>query len=327
MGFGLLAFGSLLDLTDNFEELNRFVVIGDTDTQAVLEKLVGFLGGFACLAVGLLLWIPKGQSLSDVIDERTRELTDTNAILREEIEQRIRAERVKSDFVSTVNHELRTPSTSIYGSLRLLNGLLGEGFSDEATNLLQIAERNCDRLRALVDDLLDVQGLVTGDLEIDLKPVELRALVTHAIEQEAPFAELRGATIELTPVDQSAYVLADRQRAAQVISNLLSNAVKHTPTGERVEVTVESKPDAWRVAVRDRGPGIDPVFQPKVFERFTISDTSDTREKSGTGLGLYVSKSIVELHGGQIGFSTKPVRGSTFWFDLPAAEPPKLAPR
>ncbi|MBC8159116.1 MAG: hypothetical protein H8E94_07280, partial [Alphaproteobacteria bacterium] len=154
-GFAFLLFGSILDISDNFEALNRFVIIGDTDVEAFLEKFVGFLGGFVFLAVGLFLWVPGVQGLSDLVDSRTNDLQDANKSLISEIAERKRAEKVKEDFVSTVSHELRTPLTSIKGSLGLIkSGAVGE-VPEDFRGMLDVAYRNSVRLVRLINDILD----------------------------------------------------------------------------------------------------------------------------------------------------------------------------
>ncbi len=317
-GFGLLLFGSILDVTDNFDALNRFVIIGDTEVEAVLEKFVGFLGGFLLLAIGLARWIPNVQALSDLIARRTEDLTRVNEDLTIEIEERTKAVKIKNDFLSTVSHELRTPLTSIYASLRLLKDGGIERDSDGATQMIEIAERNSERLLTLVNDLLDVQKLQSGQFEYVFTPFNLSEMLEHAVQSNQPYAEKYGVRFNLTQSVPDIMLNGDQHRLIQVMSNLLSNAAKFSPRDSVVDVSLAVENSVFRVSVSDQGPGIAKEFYNKIFQRFSMSDNSDERNTTGTGLGLFISKSIVEYHGGDIGFVNRPGHGATFYFDLPA---------
>lgn len=237
-----------------------------------------------------------------------------------DITERNAAERLKNEFVSTVSHELRTPLTSIRGALGLaLNGKLGE-LPAKARKLLEVADRNSERLSLLINDILDLEKIESGRLDFDLREADLVEVVTHALTSNEGYASRYAVRLALVAAPERAPVIADEHRLAQVMANLLSNAVKYSPPDGTVEVSIETLPAAFRVVVRDHGAGIPIEFHTKIFERFAQADGTDARERGGTGLGLSITKAIVERHDGTIGFESTPGVGTTFFFNLPSAK-------
>jgi PAS domain S-box-containing protein len=233
-----------------------------------------------------------------------------------DITQRKRLERLKDEFVSTVSHELRTPLTSISGSLGLLVGGAAGSIPQSAARLLAIAQSNSDRLVRLVNDILDIEKMESGQMAFQLESVEVRALIEQAIENNRGFADLHGVRVRLNPASIAGEVHADPDRLSQVVTNLLSNAIKFSrPKGE-VEVTVERRDDLLRISVRDHGPGIPAGFKAHVFDKFAQADTTDARSMGGTGLGLSIVKQIVAQLGGTVGFDDAPGGGTVFHVDL-----------
>jgi signal transduction histidine kinase len=221
---------------------------------------------------------------------------------------------LKDEFVSSVSHELRTPLTSISGYAELL---LEEESSETKQGYLRIIERNSARLLGLVSDLLFAARLQDGRLVLDLAPVELRVLVEQAVEEARPRAERAGVVLEVNAGDAS--VLGEPDRLAQLLDNLVSNAIKFTPAGGRVVVGLESQEGQIRLEVSDTGIGVPPEDRERLFERFFRSQSALEREIQGTGLGLYISKAIVEAHGGRIGVSNVAGGGTVFVVELPGA--------
>ncbi len=244
---------------------------------------------------------------------------DRTAVLAaiRDVTERKRLDKLKDEFISTVNHELRTPLTSIKGSLGLaVGGVLGP-MSADMEEAIGIAHRNCDRLIRLINDLLDVQKIASGRMVYRIAPVALCEVLKRAVGENSPMASERGLTLDLACPPQDLLVLADPDRLNQVVTNLLSNAIKFSPAGSPVSIDVRvDGPHAW-ICVTDRGPGIPEAFQARIFDKFSQADASNTRDKSGTGLGLNISRAIVEAHKGAITFDTRPGRGTTFRFSIP----------
>lgn len=233
-----------------------------------------------------------------------------------DISERRRIEEMKTEFVSTVSHELRTPMTSIAGSLGLLAGGAAGELPDKAARLISIAQANSQRLVRLINDILDVERIDSGQLRLVLEPMDLRQIAERSIEGARGLADSLNVTLTLHD-GQPAPVRGDADRLIQVVTNLLANAAKFSPTGGEVIVTVQPEQRIARLSVCDRGPGIPEAFRSRIFSRFAQADSSDTRAKGGTGLGLVISREIAERHGGRLWFESDPGDGATFHLDLP----------
>ncbi len=232
-----------------------------------------------------------------------------------DISDRQRLERMKKEFVATVSHELRTPLTSIRGSLSLLgSGVLGE-IPPEAREAVEIAERNTVRLIGLINDILDLERIEAGKVEIHVEPLELATVFERSIEAVRGMADTMHVRLEVEPA--TARVDGDAERLVQVLVNLLSNAIKFSPRNEVVRVTSRSEPGFVEVRVADHGRGIPDSFKEAIFQRFQQVESSDSRQKGGSGLGLAICKAIVEQHGGTIGVESERGKGS-FHFRIPA---------
>lgn len=251
--------------------------------------------------------------VAESIATRERQLQDDIVKLRE-------LDRLKADFVSTVSHELRTPLTSMRGALGLLlSGKMGE-LPARGRDLLQIAMTNTERLIRLINDILDIEKIDAGKVSMRRERLRLRPVVESTLTGLEAFARDARVTLRLVS-DADVEVFGDADRLVQVFTNLVSNAVKFSPPGATVDVSIVPSGDAVSVQVRDRGPGIPEEFAPRIFGRFQQAEDAGSRRSGGTGLGLSIAKSIVELHGGHIGFEPAPVRGTIFWVSLPALAP------
>lgn len=234
-----------------------------------------------------------------------------------DVAERHLMEKLKRDFVSTVSHELRTPLTSIRGSLTLLaTGALGP-MAEQAMRAVKIAERNCFRLINLINDLLDIEKLESGKMEMVFEQVSLQSVFDRAIECVRSFADQYGIEIKIK-MDRDYNICADGDRLVQALVNLLSNACKYSPRDESILLTAaEEDFHHVKIEVTDFGRGIPKDAITTIFERFQQVETADAKRKGGTGLGLAICKAIIERHNGTIEVESELGKGSTFRFKLP----------
>lgn len=238
-----------------------------------------------------------------------------------DISERKLIDKMKNEFISTVSHELRTPLTSIRGSLGLVTGGAAGELSERAAGLLSIAHRNTERLLLLINDILDLQKIESGNMPFDFKPMSLRDFIAEAIEANKPFAQEQHVNIQLNDqLSADVQILADQARLIQVMNNLLSNAAKFSPRDSTIDIDLSTQQHQVTIAVRDHGPGIPDEFRDKLFDKFTQSDASDSRHVGGTGLGLSISKLIAEKHNGTITYESTPGKGTTFFLHLSALD-------
>ncbi len=229
-------------------------------------------------------------------------------------------DRMKSEFVSLVSHELRTPLTSIKGYVDLLlEGEVGEIPQDQQ-EFLGIIKSNADRLVTLINDLLDISRIESGRVELKLTTLEMPRVIQGVASLLRPQIEGKGQNLTLDLPDGLPSVSGDADRVTQIVTNLVSNAHKYTPAGGSITVFARAE-DAWvRIAVQDSGIGLSPEEQSQLFTKFFRAKNRTTQEVGGTGLGLPIVKSLVEMHGGEITVESVPGHGSTFSFTLPAVQ-------
>ncbi|MCA1612918.1 MAG: response regulator [Acidobacteria bacterium] len=226
------------------------------------------------------------------------------------------ATRAKDEFLAVVSHELRTPLTAILGWARMLKG----GDLDDATaaRALDTIERNAESQNQLIEDLLDFSRIISGKIRLDVGRVELDSLAEAALDVVRPAADAKGIRLQAVLDPRAGPISGDHERLQQVLWNLLSNAVKFTPKGGRVQIRVARVNSSVELTVSDTGRGISAEFLPYVFERFRQADNTTTRQHSGLGLGLAITKHIVELHGGTIrAVSPGEGQGASFILRLP----------
>ena len=268
---------------------------------------------------GEIIWGMLSVSL--VRDSQQRPVHFVSLI--QDITEQKRTEQLKDQFIATVSHELRTPLTSIVGALGLIaGGALGE-LPEEMDEMIRIAEQNSKRLSALVNDILDMEKLAAGKMELHLKPLRLEQEIDSVLESLAAYALQYEIELQFNHHDrecaQQSFVLAESRRLQQVLTNYLSNAIKFSPPGETVQVAVHQDNDKTRVIVIDNGSGIPIHLQDQLFKKFSQLDGSTTRTQPGTGLGLAICKELIEAMHGEVGFDSTPGKGCRFWFSLPLA--------
>lgn len=251
--------------------------------------------------------------LHDQLARRNSELAAANAELR-------RLSDLKSAFVSITAHELRTPLSTIAGYLEmLLDGDFGP-LSDNQRESLEIVQRSAGRLLTIVDNLLDATRIEAGRIELVLRPADLATLVEDVAAEFRPQLEAKSQVLTLQIMPGLPPALCDETRAAQIVGNLLSNAGKYTPHGGRITIALSPAAEEGFLQVAIADTGIAPADRPYLFDRFFRSAKAIAQGRAeGLGLGLYIVRSLVELHGGRIWFESEPGRGSTFYVTFPIA--------
>ena len=245
----------------------------------------------------------------------------TNAILYERTKE---LDRMKSEFVAVVSHEVRTPLTSIKGSLELLGDERFHVLPPPQRELLSICQANAERLITLINDILDFSKLESSKLSLNFESFEIGKIVPEAVDHIRNLAAIKGVSIDVHMEGSAGVVEADPMRVAQVITNLLGNAIKFSPDKGKIEVWARGTDAEVVIDVKDFGKGISQRDLSRLFQRFAQLDSSTTRKAGGTGLGLVISKGIVEQHGGRIWVESAIGAGSTFSFALPRTRVPGL---
>ncbi|MCX7566483.1 CHASE domain-containing protein [Sulfitobacter sp. F26169L] len=227
---------------------------------------------------------------------------------------------MKDEFVSTVSHELRTPLTSIKGALGLLLAGKTAALTPAQSRLIDIAKSNADRLTDIVNDILDLEKISAGEVTFNTTELDLAEIIEVSVQQMSPFATTHNSTIRVDIPEARLPVCADYGRTQQVLANLISNACKYSDADSEVVVKAEQIDDEIIVYVQNSGPGVPDSFRSKIFKPFSQADGSDTRTTGGTGLGLNISKQIVQRQGGKIGFESIADVVTIFWFTIPVSD-------
>jgi signal transduction histidine kinase/CheY-like chemotaxis protein/predicted DNA-binding transcriptional regulator AlpA len=323
--------------TLHVEARNLYDVVGTPATLSFTVRPPWYrtwwaYGGYALLALGLVAgavqWRTRRlrrrqEELEATVAERTEQIRRKNDELARQAEKLKALDEAKSRFFANVSHEFRTPLTLIRGPVQAVRERLrgGDAPLDEAAEQLAMVERNTDRLRRLVDQLLALARLDAGAYELNARPLALDAEVRRIARPFEGLAERHGLTLRVTveegPDADLARPVVDPAALEHILGNLLSNALKFTPEGGRVDVTVTGRPDAVEVAVADTGPGIPEAEQDGVFERFQQADAAPTGDETGLGIGLAFAKDLVTLHGGAIDLESAEGEGTTVTVRFP----------
>lgn len=307
LGEHLLLLGGKVQLQDSSGEMLRYLTrLTVSPPQRLEVKVVSVqIPERKFVQVHVLPYAPEGREAGYLF-------TFTDATREGQIDE------MKSDFISVASHEMRTPMTSIKGSLELLLGGYAGELPEEATELLGISLTAVDRLIRLINDLLDIAKIESGKMELHLVRLNVSDCVRKSMRSLRSLAEAHQVSIDAEQADNLPAVMADRDRLEQVITNLLSNALKYSTPQSVVSIRVQSVDKTVRVSVSDQGQGIPPGQLEKVFDRFQQLAGA----KKGTGLGLTISRALVEQHGGRIWVESEPGHGAHFHFELPAAPEP-----
>ena len=251
------------------------------------------------------------------IEARTFLNAEEVVMIIRDISERARVEQLKNEFVSIVSHELRTPLTSIRGSLGLISGGVTGEIPEQARQMIGIAHANSERLVRLINDILDIQKIEAGAMTLHVQPLHLQSLIERTIADNTAFAAQFNVTLALHSASEAVWVQADVDRLVQVFTNVISNAVKFSPAHAVVAIHVRREGNKACVAISDCGPGIPEAFHSQLFHKFAQADSSDSRRKTGSGLGLSIAKALIEQFAGTISFTSTLGCGTTFVVSLP----------
>lgn len=293
--------GTTAEVMNRVEELRAH--LGDSIEDSAVEELQQQNRDFVTILSEL-------EEKREELEQANRDLNEANAKLRELSE-------IKEEFLALTTHDLRSPLTIISGVISFFtSGRLGE-LSPEQKNMVAMMERNTQSLIELVNDLLDASKLESGSMRLDIDSVDLRGVLDELRETMGPLAEEKDIELVETLPANLPMVEADRAKLRRILMNLLSNAVKFTKNGGRVEIRAEQDGASVRISVTDTGVGISPEDLDRLFDKYQQARSRATRGEKGTGLGLYITRQLVELHGGEIKVASQDGQGSTFSFTLP----------
>ncbi len=239
-------------------------------------------------------------------------------IVVNDITERVEIERMRQHFIAMVNHDLKAPLTSLAGTINILQeGRYGD-LGNDGREMCKLANSEIGRLMRLVNDLLDLERIESGNLRLDKAEIAALEIIETSVFSMKPYAEIRKLKIEYPETEAACW--ADKSRITQVLINLLSNAIKFSPEDSVVSISVEELADGIKFSVQDRGRGIPADKASALFQRFKQVQPDNPLEQTGSGLGLSISKAIVDAHAGKIGFESQAGQGSCFWFTLPSQE-------
>lgn len=322
-----------LDAVSRFLLLGTAVLasawFGGTGPALAATVLGAVLGAFdagdpsrtdATVATHLALFVVQGLLLTAVVSElraARRSAERQTRVAQAARREGDAANRMKDEFLATVSHELRTPLNAVLGWVHLLR--TGKLDRDMSSRGLETIERNVKLQAQLTGDLLEVSKALTGELQLECRATPLGEAARQAAAAVEPAARAKGVTVDLSIPDAPLVVLGDPTRLRQIIWHLISNAIKFTPRGGAVDLIASLKGNEALLTVVDSGPGIDPDFLPRIFDRFTQADSSVTRVSGGLGVGLALVRQLVELHGGDIQARNRPgAAGAVFTVRFPA---------
>jgi len=263
---------------------------------------------------------PEGErfllSQAAPVYDETGSLGSISIVLRD-VTLLSKLDAMSKSLVATFAHEFRTPLTSLRLAIHILLAQLAGTMTEKQLDLIYAAREDCERLQNLVDDIMDIVRLQSGKLELRRVMIRIFPLIEHTIELHRLLAEERGLMLShvLPPFDEE--VFADPERLELVFANLVTNAIRHTPAGGAIEIRALPGGEYVRFEVKDTGEGISEEYQARIFDKYFLVPGSI---RKGTGLGLAIAKNIIEAHGGEIGVTSEPGQGSTFWFTLPKTE-------
>lgn len=293
--------GRALDVDGH--KLGNFCII-DTKPRTLTSEQRAYLDDLGAMVESELRATHMAYALAAQLDQ----VRDMNVKLEA-------ADRMKDEFLSVISHELRTPLNFISSSASVLEDEVLAPLTPEQREMTSNITTGAERMRVMVDNLLDISRMAAGSFTLASRPCELDEVLSDVVRTLAPLAEAKQQRLDV--LHGKAAMVADPVRLVQVFTNLIENAIKFTPNHGEIRVISRVEGDRLRVEVQDTGPGIAENDFPRLFQRFQQLDMSLDRRAGGAGLGLSIAKSLVEAHGGTIGVASVLGQGSCFWFELP----------
>jgi signal transduction histidine kinase len=297
----------------------------DTKTKTYSAEEKACLSKIAKAISALLLSHRENLDLAAQSEKLTAKNAEANALtisLQKSMEKLVYAENVKNEFLSVITHEIRTPLTSIMGSVGLLQTMSPAADPEKTQRLMNIAHESSGRLLALVNDILDLQRNNFTTPDVKFAPVDLSEVIEDSIKVYRSYAKDKDVTLTVSAKNTPCIVRANKELMIRAVSNILSNAVKFSQRGGDVEINLGCLDDGAEIRIKDSGVGIPEGSQDKVFGLFTQLDSSDTRKSQrGTGLGLYMCKKILNQHNATINYESTPDVGTTFVVKFPIIAP------
>jgi signal transduction histidine kinase/DNA-binding response OmpR family regulator len=310
------------------DQVHRSLARSLRDPAALAPQVKALEPGSAPLHDQIELVFPQRGTLRRTVNPVLSKYGEPmgHLVVYQDVTRAAEADAAKDEFVSMVSHELRTPLTSVKTSLSLLSRGAAGQVTEPMAELITIALRNLERLIKLVDDLLDLSRIESGRLVTDVTPTDVSEVAAHALEMVRAFADEQGVVLDCDLGAPAPPMLVDPARLEQVFVNLLSNAIKYSPQSARVGLRWTEDAGALVAEISDEGPGIPAAQLDRVFDKFRQLEPTATRIHGGVGLGLYISRAILEQMGGQLWAESDGTRGTRFYVQLPLATEPEPAP-
>jgi two-component system phosphate regulon sensor histidine kinase PhoR len=306
-----------LKVEDNPIGRKTLEIIRNIEIQEIVDKSLKIKKGLESREISVL--IPDERILSvhatPIINKGN---TEGSVLVFYDITDLRRLEKIRQDFVANVSHELRTPISSIKGYAEtLLDGAIDD--KENAKDFIEIIHSDSERLASLINDILDLSKIESGELKLGIQPISLTPIIKKVVKLLTKQAKAKGVKIELDVSNTVCKVMADKERIAQVVLNLLDNAIKYNKLNGKVTISYKEDKKLLKVNITDTGLGIPAKDLDRIFERFYRADRARSREIGSTGLGLSIVKHIIEAHGGAVSVESIPDDGSVFSFTLPKA--------
>lgn len=303
------------DIKVMYEQVSRLTAEGKSKTYQIDRQIIS-KDGSRRWGLFNVSWTFDKNAQTNVYIAQIVDITDQKKL-----------DQIKSEFVATVSHELRTPLTSIKGALGLFEANSADKMTPASARLIEIAKTNADRLTAIVNDILDLEKISSGEIVFNYDNVDVAEIAKASMDEMMPFAVGHRNTLSLQLPDDNITVFADVGRTKQVLANLISNACKYSDPDTEVTIRIERIKEEAIIFVQNTGPGVPESFRQRIFQAFSQADGSDTRSKGGTGLGLNITRQIVWRQGGNVGFESVPGGLTVFWFTCPISKVDALIPK